>query len=95
MKASTKTWEELKHDWELQKERVKTVLEDEDAWIHVAYIYISTQTKKMNFKINKNGTIDRRENIGRLVAKLYEATSGRLLEFIKDSNGNWIRKEGS
>lgn len=90
---ASKSSEELKHDWQRQKDAVKKVMEDEDAWLHVAYIYIWARVKDMSFKIKEDGTIDRRDNIGRLVSKLNEATAGPPIEFVKDPSGSWVRKE--
>lgn len=93
-KSLAVTLEEIRRSPLLQRTAIEKVLKDEDVWVHVAYIYIHSQVKKQNFRIKKDGTIDVRGNIGRLVVKLQAATGHPSIQFEKDAEGHWIRKEG-
>jgi len=64
----------MNEDWKSERERVKAVLEEEDAWNHLAFIYLihMENSGKYNLIFKKDGTLNRSYNIPRLIAKLRE-----------------------
>jgi hypothetical protein len=69
-------------DWKAtmarRRERVKAILEEEDAYVHVAMNYISGQMRSGDLHFRKDGTPDRRGNRERLVVELNEALDGAM-----------------
>jgi hypothetical protein len=92
-KSLVVTPEEMRYSWLLQSTAIEQVLRDEDAGIHVAYIYTIEMIKFPPFKIRKDGTPDRRDNRGRLVVKLARVLRLKPLQFVKEPDGTWIWKE--
>ncbi len=78
-------------DWKAtmarRRERVKAILEEEDAYVHVAMNYISGQMRSGDLRFRKDGMPDRRGNRERLVVKLNEALDGAMRVNAKDWPG--------
>ena len=87
MTAEEKAPEDWKAMTARRRERVKAILEEEDAYVHVAMNYISGQMRAGDLRFRKDGTPDRRGNRERLVVKLNEALDGAMRINAKDWPG--------
>jgi hypothetical protein len=76
--TESKAPEDWKATMARRRERVKAILEEEDAYVHVAMNYISGQMRSGDLCFRKDGTPDRRGNRERLVVKLNEALDGAM-----------------
>jgi len=64
-------------DWMKVRENARAdiirVLDDEDVWIHVVMNYVASMKKERMLRFRKNGKLDQRYNVSRVVARLNHA----------------------
>ena len=59
-------------EYEAIYQRIKEIFAEEDCYVHVAMHYVIKQKKSGSLKFNKDRTLNRRDNISRIVAKFAE-----------------------
>ncbi len=60
-------------EYEEKEKRIREIFSEEDCYTHVAMHYVIKQKAHgSSLKFNKDGTLNRRDNISRIVAKFAE-----------------------
>lgn len=70
LKCSPRQYEKDKLHFRQKAARIREVLEEEDAWVHVALLYVNDRLKDGNLHLRKDAAPDTRRGTERLVTRL-------------------------